>query len=1737
MATNDPFDQEESSSSNPFARALKNGLVLSPIGLAGYVGYQKVHANGALNPIAAAKAASGPGRLGSTGLSLGRELKASAKISQERLLKSADTQIDALLESDGMAKLWSSIAEQRAVIQSLVETMDDPSAGLPSEFVLSKRQELVDIAQRGMADDEGKEMIKSVLKAMNDENSMASGARARFGSNLREFRKVGPQLAPPGQSMSAKDTFNSIDHGMLAPGSREHKNYLKLAQGLGKNGNRYIDLVTSGMGNSLQYYARVYSQGGARRSGSFLGTVPLNVGGDGAGAVNMRMNEGLTTGYRTNRMTIDLQAAAGVFKGHKAGSVTQGMLEAGGAMRRIEDFVAGEFLSKIESNGGKLKLRGGRSAHGAKMRQFYGTNPRLASSGDAFSAAAGMIENINNQGGFAHNAINVTGFGRMSRKEQESTMRHMAVVPEFDAGGVGGRMMSRGLEKESFGVMGVYRGSALEALQSTSLGRIRSAGQGSNVAGQRGMFPIISRIEQVVGREVMFVGDGKAGSLGRHGVFDAGATSTVISDKGTTKRTGKNVEWAERVTGGTNKVMVLDVLEGNKLFDSLAGSGAAYHQGTERIRGAFSKPLLDPGSKGSMSSMLLQHLQESGAEGELKPLSLKQIKEFGHFLGIGPNGMQRIGKDPRMTSMRVGYNITQVGDKKQVNLTGDTDRLMETFKGFSTLHKGTLQEVSNEAIERFLPAATQQTLTDLGVNRQHTVYGAGDMLKKGAGFFGLQMESGFGLVTGDKNYRSTLTELAQNSFGALGDSETGRLTGAVIQGLARSSASENEAGMVLAGIYNRGGKKEWLAGINVSQAVEKKDIEDAIHLAFGDRGQAVITAARRGVAIGATTMTHGAGVGDYNLGRGSVEPRFFSTMTHKLRGMGLDTKQTSDFLAGVYKNKIGYAEHLRSAGGMLKLAESVAGMTGPVAATNTIASGVSTLGLKDLQNMALDISANGFDQFMDQHPDGFMLDLSSDANTPANRAIASSATDVFKQGVINVPGREVLDAMRGATIKTVSGNKSIEDEYSRMMGNFIKNIAALSTNTDKAKAGAAESMSEFKDNVMGMTSKVIHGVTSGKVRGLQSQVAAIYDLDNTTNFSTPGKGELARNIFKKTKGRAVFQDSAGFMSQLNDFMGGDLSPGDAAKKAEMFFTTLERPGANAQHWTDKTAKSIGHKAKGVVSLAMRHPFAGLGNIATVQSFRHVEEIGKGADDAAFKAFVATPAGQKYADVGGFQNLVGGGKSGAARRKAFFKDFVGNLSEFSGEGGGRTFIPQQIDKIQTAGGGDLSVDFGISQAAVGDWDGDQWQMMMVGNKSGRDVMNTLGADNQWLKNESVYKIKSEMFTSEAKGGLKKHAIAGGMPDFAGVERIQHNIMQEYASKNLVGNLDVQMNKIRYAILDMSMEDPKRAAMADEAMSMLKVMQEHTVIKGKKLPVFREFAEMLTGSIQTMFEGKGDASFRDVLKTEVFVGSKLWKDQGGIQVTGVGSSASSTTQAAVTSMQGQPMVIDNTIDFLSEAVNRSLVTGVADTPSSGQLSMALGSGNPAEVERHFKAVRAAATGQAGVIAGFGDDIVQNAGATIEHAFAGIRSAVGNMDRKTQGLLAMGGMAALGVGALISNEGYGATPIVGDMETIGASTRGAIAAGSLLGQQGSQGPSPEQMQQSIDPYAMMGRPINTPTTYMNKGSSYQVRGEVNSGGGLGTINNYMNTLGGSGGSIRINDARRPITQNYLDRLSGDY
>jgi hypothetical protein len=604
-------------------------------------------------------------------------------------------------------------------------------------------------------------------------------------------------------------------------------------------------------------------------------------------------------------------------------------------------------------------------------------------------------------------------------------------------------------------------------------------------------------------------------------------------------------------------------------------------------------------------------------------------------------------------------------------------------------------------------------------------------------------------------------------------------------------------------------------------------------------------------------------------------------------------------------------------------------------------------------------------------------------------------------------------------------------------------------------------------------------------------------------------------------------DAQHFLTNLNDFMGGTLSTEEAAQRAEWFFTGLEGEGSTS---------SIVHKAKGIYNLSTRNPLLSLGNVQITESYRHVAELGQGAQDQAFKQFVSSKAGAAYKDVAGFADVKN--IQNKTLKRNFWSTFVKSISDWSGEGGGRIYTPRRLEDINYISGDKtktVSVDFGISGAAIGDWDGDQWYSMIANTEMGNTIGSTMKLKKLregFMDADQQYKIRSEIYAQEAKAGLEGVAARYAAPE--GAAKVGEDLIKEVESKAAVGSLDVRLNKARIALLDFALDSDGAKTQVEDALAMLKVIQEHAVIKGKHLPVARPFAAMLASGIESAFETGDISQFKTVLEEEIFgKGSALWGE--GIEVGGVNKTSGylSTPEFVDRSSRIGRMQLDNTLAFLQETIQRAIITGVADTPSIGQLTAAFDSGDEERINRAFNALHGGRTQQGSVIM---DDAAKQASAQISHLLGSVRSASGRLDRRTASLMAVAGAGALAVGAAIGAPGYSVDLLIANGEVVPQQTRDAITAGNALQARGDHHIPPSSMGPGHNGFAMANTPINSGGMYASSSNAYQVRGEIGSQSGVNGFSGMMNRMG-MRGSVRINDTRGPITSNYLDRLLGEY
>lgn len=1699
------FDQE---GENPLSSTLKGALGLAPLAylISQNTGFKNMVANQATT----ATGIFPSGNVGSVSRSVGVKLAKGLKTKVDQAGR-ADKIAEELLSSDNaLTQLFSKVGEYEALVQSLIDSVDE--FGYDSATMMARKQELLDIANRASTSPEqAKEVLKSAIKAIVDSGS--ADTKRRWVGNLREYKKVGAQLVPPTMDLFPGNRYNQVDPSSLTGSAKAR--YDRLMDGLGK-GHKNVDVVEMQESGIKQIYARLYSSGNSKNK-RFLASIPLNLGHDpinGRAFARVYSNENLTTAYRTDRALMDASKAQELL-GRKASSsaiLSQAVIP-------LEDHFLDEVLRRVKPTENGYWMAD-KNALGEWQRQYLAADARIATTGNAYKDASGFVSHLQAVSQYQHNFATLVNFGNMTRASKEQLVTGLATLDVFDAGVSAGRIFGTDLDRAQMATIGFRSQSAISSLRSIVRG---------NDGPDRFYFPVESRIEQVTGREGMFV-QAKARRMGRGGVFAAGATS--IKTAAGYAQVSENIEWASSLTGGTNKAILFAIDEDNEVYKALEGKGLSYHRGVERILEPLNIPLLDPKVHKNMSTRLLERVLAQ-KPGERLNLTKAEIDELGGFAGIGPSRQQFLKGDPRLIGASLGVDVFETGGKRQINLVGHVERSMETFKGFSTMSKGILREITEESEARMIGGLLPM-LEELGITANDRIIAAPDMLKKGPGFLDLQMRSAYGLISGDTDFDQTLMSLARTQqYGRLGDSELGRATGSVIKALSERHVLEgiapDQIGAALAAVYRRG-----TVEASKMDAARKKDpgtafqklsreaFEETILEAFGGSGAEVLQKIKDAkFALAAATFTKGTGVGDAGRGRTRVEPRVLTNLQHRLTSLGLNREQVGDVLTSIYEKKVGLEPSSKITEDMLRLTETLVGVAGPEEAIAEMR-GLPRIGLKELSNSLIGKETSAI---LDEHTGGFMLDLTKDLDTPAQREIAGIAAEKLGQGQIFIPGKDTLGNARDTYIKAQGGQQLIEDEYTRMITNFLDNVNLAQTDPANAGQMAKKSIDSFKESAIGLTSHLVAEMAGGKIRGMSASVADMYDLNYFTDLG-PVKGQLALDVFKKSRGTAVFKDTKAFLTQLNDWMGNSgENAEEAARAAERFFLSLESGTA--------------HTARGNTGVTIRAPALSIGNVPLSQSFRHVAEIQQGINDEGLNLFLNSPKGERYSnhlkkkgiDVRSWQDVASMPKH---RRRQFFKQFVKNLGDFANEGGGRTFFPVYMGNVEysdSSGSKTIAkVDFGLWSAAGGDYDGDPVANMPFNDGAGKHVMSSLmspSARTDYFDRELAYKVKSEIFANEAKKGLETHLRKMGVDTsdledlYRNVDKVKQGLLKEAASKAYVGPLDVKLNMLRTSLLDSNLP----GAQVDEALALLKVVQEHSVIKGKKLPVYRPFAEMLGAAIDTAITGDFSA-FNRVLKEEIFPGSALVS--GGVNINGSLADAPEFLQNSMRAMQGFNLKLDDTLAIIQQAVYQTKDSESHLDGSANRLALALGGGQ-ASAEKALRRTRAGLNASSGIHAGMQGTTVKGVTAQAGQVAERVMHAATTANKKYLGMIA-GGLGATALLGLAVSDNYSAdssatmSPIMSQRiqdKNLFAPRDVAVSLEAM-----NTGQAPE----------ITGRIINPGTTYVKKRNGFTIRGSLDSTSGVGSLQSTIMNSGNASGSIRINDNRRPITQNYIDRLTGE-
>lgn len=1773
-----------SNDSNPLKGLIRTAIGLTPLGIGGLLMAKEIRSNASLTAAVPFGVGTSGNLLDVAGAVGGKLASRGARDRAADLARVEKLAAD-ILEGDALTKLFSRVSEQNALLQSLLEAADDPTTGISSSLQ-SYKERLLDLSRASSDPDEMASVIKSMVKAINDQENVE--AKLRWERNLREFRPIGAHLKPPLPPLEVTNPVDSktyerfmskdnpIDRRTKLAVAREAK---LLAEELGTNGMSRIRIANRPVLGVNQFWAQVYS--GAPGRSTFEALLPLHVT-PVKGVVPFFSNEGMSTMRAAPRAFIDAPTLLSVIsKGGKEEDIVRE------AFTPMPAYMRQLFASELRATEGGVKRLKSKSRHARLQAELMSdVVERIAYSG----ADAVTTEHLFRAAADAGNIAVVTNLPKTGMP-YEDFMAMIGTRRPFEANSPGYGLLSMSQETgETIGRIGLYEDSPISYSRNI-------------VPSNRAYFPVESRIEQVFGRKMAPV-TGKATRMGRTRALHAGPM--MIHKKGGTIQPliEEAIEWAGGVTGATNKAVVLAVgLTREELMEvgadpklanrnsvinrALSGQGVALTTTVpgsrgDRVRTFFSKPVIAGAEHGRLESELLQEIiRRAGSPGKEVAFTMDEIAKYSGFIGLGADELKFLREDPRASSFLLSYDVVQPSSgKKQYNIMGSYDKPQEVNKFFSQLFKGTGQHLEWKVWHQRAAdlGMTPSRIKRLRIPQRHTLIAAGDPLKKAPGFFATTLMSGYALAggSGKDDWRTKLVALAERQQYSMlpdmitsvdpktskivthGEHGLSRAFGAVLKAFeldireGRLKADADTAGdiaMALAPTMMRarkGTKFSYLKGDNSIMEIEYDAMKGAVKEAFkdfGDFGERVIKGAvgeheygGLGGLAGTTSSVH-TSLGDWGISRGSLEPRFLTNLQHKLRNMGLSPDETSDVIASIYMKKIGGISQLKAAKGLLNTLTSVTGQTDAIVGASEALSSLKTYTLSDLPDM---IGEGKFAELVQSNPDGFLLDLTKGGTTVGHSAISAQAIEhLGGQGQIRFSGREVVDAMGDSLIKTTSGeSQRVLDRYSAISTNLLKGLNASATQVADAPETAKEAIVKFREEIGELASDTIAGVVRGKTKSNLSLYAQMIDLDTDVTFNNPRNATVARKLFVKSKGRAAWMDATGFLAQLNDFMGNNPSKGavvSAALAAQNFFEggyrAMKRKGDIDAIVYGKTNPKTGRKGQGIKSvsqISMRHPLMGLGNVVATEVYRYVDNplLRKMEDERIFK-HVATMDRGKYAKFRNWHDVFKGMKG--KELHGFFKSLIRSVEGVATDGGGSIYLPRAVHTVKFADKTNsvMNIDFGHAGAAIGDFDGDQWMSMILNRESGKTIRSTLSGTkvDDWLEADSAYKIKTEYYAEEAKKSLKK--LHGDDIEFFSMERVRQSLLKESAAKTQVGRFDIRMNKLRLALLNLRMEGKADRALVDEAIAVLKVMEEHAVVKGKKMPRYMPIVEKLVQGLDMAFDHGQFSEFREAISSLIFKDSALLEEDVSIKTI-------ETPFEFAKKGEGATISLRNVLDLFDRGIKEARVTRIADMPTANWIKKLVAENRPQdEIARAISMLNSGGTMESAMIYSAAGLTPTSAAPKVTSTIGTIGRALASLDNKFIGL-GVAAVAASAIGlSMVGSEGYSPGYMTMPGEVIDPKVSASIGANTAF--RDAQNITPAH---GPNQYDTMNIPHNMGQTYMSTSGAYAVRGRIDSAQNIASFGNYLASLGNPySGSLRVNDTRLPISDSYVRRLMGEY
>ena len=498
-------------------------------------------------------------------------------------------------------------------------------------------------------------------------------------------------------------------------------------------------------------------------------------------------------------------------------------------------------------------------------------------------------------------------------------------------------------------------------------------------------------------------------------------------------------------------------------------------------------------------------------------------------------------------------------------------------------------------------------------------------------------------------------------------------------------------------------------------------------------------------------------------------------------------------------------------------------------------------------------------------------------------------------------------------------------------------------------------------------------------------------------------------------------------------------------------------------------------------------------------------------------------------------------------------YVRNYGKAVGSGAGFVYFPEFYTDFtleSTKPGSkfkpmNLNVRTDVSRAAVGDFDGDIYQIIMNNKKTSEAFKKQIQRGvSTFQRQGAVFTLNMEILKKGMDQVAKNVLNVVGQGGLSFGQFVGSEVKKEEILKGAIGAIDVTMKTGVIGSVYSMMESPddltkiRRTHLA--AQTLLSASQEIVVLKSKSLELATNMAMDFKQTLDDAFN-KGDTS-----GFEKFLKERLFKDtifEEGVQVTNTKTSNIPYEMAAEhnkTLMNERiHFNLDEIIEGFRAITNTVRNTNVGAYASNKMLGKLLATNRTLDAEAYNRIVynrdllESIVSNQE-----FKSQDMQN---LFDQVAFGKQSQTSSADLIIDSLrsasnfrLTAAAGAALGASYLLSSD-YDTEPLSMDEAFSDSRVNEKIASKSLAeGYSRDPFVSSSNMQQPF--YKNMVNRVQSPgETYVAQNRSYLMQGQVSTMEEANYLNNIVLKNGGIS-SMMVSDSRLPITGNYIDRLMGE-